>query len=143
VTSARISLTLRREVRERAKGRCEYCLLPEEQAFFPHEPDHILAMKHGGQSVAENLALACFDCNRFKGSDIASIDPESGELTRLFDPRTQEWTQHFSIDGGHIKPRTASGRVTELVLKLNLESRVEVREILAKVRRYDAAPYLD
>jgi 5-methylcytosine-specific restriction endonuclease McrA len=69
VSTARISPALRSEVRERAKGCCEYCLLPEEHAFFPHEPDHIIANKHGGQSSADNLALACFDCNRFKGSD--------------------------------------------------------------------------
>lgn len=136
MSPGRISPTLRKEVRERAKGCCEYCLLPEEQAFFPHEPDHIIANKHGGQSTADNLALACFDCNRFKGSDIASIDPDSGELTRLFDPRNQEWSKHFSIAVGRIDPRTAIGRVTELVLKLNLQSRVEVREILATIGRY-------
>ena len=136
MSPARISPALRKEVRERAKGCCEYCLLPEVQAFFPHEPDHIIAKKHGGQSTTDNLALACFDCNRFKGSDIASIDPDSDELTRLFDPRTQEWAEHFRIDGGLIKPRTASGRVTELVLRLNLPSRSEIREILAKVRHY-------
>lgn len=140
MSPGRVSPALRKEVRDRARGCCEYCLLPEEQAFFPHEPDHIVAIKHGGQSSADNLALACFDCNRFKGSDIASIDPESGELTRLFDPRTQEWVDHFSIDGGFINPRTASGRVTELVLRLNLQSRVEVREILARLRGYRATP---
>jgi hypothetical protein len=136
VSPARIPPALRKAVRERAKGRCEYCLLPEAQAFFPHEPDHIIATKHGGQSTRDNLALACFDCNRFKGSDIASIDPERRELTPLFNPRTQEWNEHFSINGGLIKPRTAIGRVTESVLKLNLQSRVEVREMLASVRRY-------
>ena len=133
---ARISRALRREVRERAKGRCEYCLLPEEQAFFAHEPDHIIATKHGGKTNAENLALACFDCNRFKGSDVASIDPLRGELTPLFNPRTQKWDEHFTIEGGRIVPRTAVGRVTELVLKLNLPSRVEVREMLVSVGRY-------
>jgi hypothetical protein len=71
---SRISAALRREVRERARECCEYCLLTESQAFFPHEPDHLIARKHGGKTVAENLALACFDCNRFKGADIASID---------------------------------------------------------------------
>ena len=136
MSPARISSTLRREVRERANGCCEYCLLPEEQAFFPHEPDHIIATKHGGQSTIDNLALACFDCNRFKGSDIASIDPASGELTPLFSPRTQEWGEHFSLEAGRINPRTANGRVTELVLKLNLPSRVEVREILTNIKRY-------
>ncbi len=136
MSPARISSALRREVRERASGCCEYCLLPEEHAFFPHEPDHIIATKHGGQSTIDNLALACFDCNRFKGSDIASIDPASGELTPLFNPRTQVWSEHFSIEGGQINPRTVNGRVTELVLKLNLPSRVEVREILTNIRRY-------
>ena len=136
MSPARISSALRKEVRERANGCCEYCLLPEEQAFFPHEPDHIVATKHGGQSSGDNLALACFDCNRFKGSDIASIDPPSGELTPLFNPRTQEWSEHFVIEGGRIGPRTAIGRVTELVLKLNLPSRVEVRGILANIGRY-------
>jgi hypothetical protein len=129
--TARISRTQRREVRERAKRCCEYCLLPEGQAFFPHEPDHIIATKHGGQSTADNLALACFDCNRFKGSDIASIDPVSGELTHLFNPRKEEWTEHFTIAGGLVNPQTGAGWVTELIMKLNLPSRVEVREILA------------
>jgi hypothetical protein len=112
------------------------CLLPEDQAFFPHEPDHIIAAKHGGETTTENLALACFDCNRFKGSDIASLDPASRELTPLFNPRTQEWSQHFNVAGGLIRARTAVGRVTESILKLNLQSRVEVREMLASVRRY-------
>jgi len=136
VSPARISPVLRKEVRERAKGSCEYCLLPEVRAFFPHEPDHIIATKHGGQSTTDNLALACFDCNRFKGSDIASIDPDGHKLTKLFNPRTQEWSEHFSIDGGIIKPLTAIGRVTESLLRLNLDSRVEVRQILASVGHY-------
>ena len=136
MSPARISSALRRGVRERANGCCEYCLLPEEQAFFPHEPDHVIATKHGGQSTLDNLAFACFDCNRFKGSDIASLDPASGELTPLFNPRLQEWSEHFSIEAGRINPRTANGRVTELVLKVNLSSRVEVREILTNIKRY-------
>jgi hypothetical protein len=82
------------------------------------------------------LALACFDYNRFKGSDIASIDPNSRKLTELFNPRTQEWTEHFTIAGGLISPQTAIGRVTAIMLKLNLQSRVEVREVLASVGRY-------
>jgi len=136
VNPARISPGLRKEVRERAKGCCEYCLLPEEQAFFPYEPDHIIATKHRGKSNTDNLALACFDCNRFKGSDIASIDPVSGELIPLFNPRSQDWSEHFRIAGSRIEPRTAIGRVTELILRLNLPSRVEVRKILIAIGRY-------
>jgi 5-methylcytosine-specific restriction endonuclease McrA len=100
----RISAALRRQVRERANGRCEYCLLAEVKAFFPHEPDHIIAQKHGGQSVLQNLALACFDCNRFKGPDIASIDPVSGRLTPIFNPRINRWPEHFQAEKGRIVP---------------------------------------
>ena len=132
----RISAALRREVRERAGERCEYCLLAESQAFFPHEPDHLIALKHGGETTSANLALACFDCNRFKGSDIASLDPITGKLVALFNPRTQRWTDHFELRGGVIVPLTEVGRVTEKLLQLNLGSRVEVRERLAAIGAY-------
>ena len=127
---------LRQQVRARAGNRCEYCMLAEEDAYFPHEPDHIIAEKHRGTNTLENLALACFDCNRFKGSNIASVDPESGELTSLFNPRTQKWNDHFEIRGGQILPLTAIGRVTERILRLNLPARVEVREMLAEMGDY-------
>jgi hypothetical protein len=99
LTPTRISAALREQVRERAGERCEYCLLAEVQAFFPHEPDHIIAQKHGGESTLENLAIACFDCNRFKGSDIASVDAVTSELLLLFNPRRQRWNEHFGIRG--------------------------------------------
>jgi hypothetical protein len=129
MTPTRISAALRREVRERADERCEYCLLAESEAFFPHEPDHLIALKHGGETVSSNLALACFDCNRFKGSDIASLDPITGALVALFNPRTQRWSDHFQLRGGVIVPLTPVGRVTEKLLQFNLLSRVEVREL--------------
>ena len=128
MTQTRISAALRREVRERARERCEYCLLAESQAFFPHEPDHLIALKHGGKTVSANLALACFDCNRFKGSDIASLDPISGELVALFNPRTQGWSEHLRLNGPEIIPITAVGRATEAMLRLNLPQRVEARQ---------------
>lgn len=136
MNQVRISASLRYEVRERAEQRCEYCLLHESQAFFPHEPDHLIALKHGGETVSANLALACFDCNRFKGSDIASIDEVSGDLVGLFNPRTQQWLDHFGLEGGRIIPLTAVGRVTVSLLRLNLPSRVEVRERLAAISQY-------
>jgi HNH endonuclease len=136
MSPARISAALRREVRERAGERCEYCLLAESQAFFPHEPDHLIALKHGGETVSPNLALSCFDCNRFKGSDIASGDPLTGEFVPLFNPRTQLWSEHFSLHGGEIIPRTACGRATERLLRFNLSSRLEVRDALAARGQY-------
>ena len=128
--------SLRREVRERAGERCEYCLLAESQAVFPHEPDHLIALKHGGRTTSENLALACFDCNRFKGSDIASIDTVTGELIGLFNPRTQRWFEHFRLNGAYTIPLTAAGRVTERLLRFNLPARVEVRAFLIEHSKY-------
>lgn len=89
---------LRRQVRERAQRRCEYCLVHEEDTYYPHDPDHIIAEKHGGVTTFENLALACFPCNRFKGSDLASIDPASQKIVILFHPREQKWQRHFCSD---------------------------------------------
>jgi len=136
VSRKRVPAALRRLVRERARERCEYCLLAETHAFFSHEPDHIIAEKHRGKTTADNLALACFDCNRFKGSDIASIDPATGSLVALFNPRTQVWSEHFRIKSGKIIPLTAIGRATATLLKFNLAERLEVREILCKSGRY-------
>ena len=133
---SRISAALRREVRERAGERCEYCLLAESQAFFPHEPDHLIALKHGGETTLANLALACVDCNRFKGSDIASVDRVTGEVVLLFNPRTQQWQDHFQLRGGFIISLTSVARVTEKLLQLNLSSRVEVRQRLAAIGEY-------
>jgi 5-methylcytosine-specific restriction endonuclease McrA len=95
VSPGYVSSGLRREIHQRALGRCEYCLLSQEDAFFPHEPDHVIAEKHGGATTIENLALACFDCNSFKGSDIASIDPDTGNLVALFNPRSRTGTNTF------------------------------------------------
>jgi len=82
-----IDAALRELVRSRAAGLCEYCRISERFTLAEHQIDHVIAVKHGGQTVAENPALCCAICNRFKGSDIASIDPESGQLTPFFHPR--------------------------------------------------------
>ncbi len=75
-----ISTALRQAVYARAKGCCEYCLVPENFALASHEIDHIIAEKHGGKTIDENLALSCTICNKHKGSDIASIDPDPKKL---------------------------------------------------------------
>ena len=138
MSGTRVPAAMRRQVQERARGCCEYCLLSEDDAWFSHEPDHILAEKHGGQTLLENLAWSCFDCNRFKGSDIASRDPVTGDLVPLFDPRMNRWSEHFRTDCGTILPTTPVGRVTERILRLNLPDRIEVRKTLASINRYPA-----
>jgi hypothetical protein len=122
-----IPTTLRREVVERAGNRCEYCLLSAEVAFFPHEVDHVIAEKHGGATDIDNLALACWRCNRHKGSDLTSFDPHTRQLSPLFNPRTQVWTEHFAHEGARIIGLTPEGRTTVNLLLLNNEERLNER----------------
>ena len=104
MSSTYIPSALRRLVCDRAKGCCEYCLISEATAFAPHEIDHIIAEKHGGLTEAENLALSCTLCNKHKGSDIASIDPETGEVIPLYNPRRDKWHEHFRLSNAEFIP---------------------------------------
>ena len=131
-----ISATLRTLIRQRAAFRCEYCLRGESDSTFPHQPDHIIAEKHGGATDADNLALACAVCNSLKGSDIASIDQESGNIVPLFHPRHEQWSEHFRVDDGRIVPLTSTGRVTECLLQFNRDDLVELRRRLIVQGRY-------
>jgi 5-methylcytosine-specific restriction endonuclease McrA len=80
---------------------------------YGHHVEHIIAIKHRGQTALDNLAWSCFQCNGNKGSDIASYDIETGELTRLFHPRTDHWEEHFELDSNaFVVGKTAIGRVT-------------------------------
>ena len=125
-----VSAALRTEVRSRARLRCEYCLAPENLTLVGHEVDHIIAVKHGGETVAENLALCCTLCNKHKGTDLASIDRETGEVHRLFHPRRDQWREHFELRGGEIVARTAIGRVSVRLLQLNRLERIREREVM-------------
>lgn len=128
-----VPVALRRLVRERAGERCEYCSIPESMCPSTHWIDHVYAEKHGGQTVGENLALACIMCNQHKGTDLASIDPESGSISPLFHPRTDSWADHFRLVEGTIEPLTPRGRVTVRLLRLNLPYRVEERRLLQRL----------
>lgn len=130
MSTTHIPLTLRQQVYERAAGRCEYCLIPEIAAFSPHEIDHVISQKHGGQTEAENLALACTLCNKHKGSDIASVDPESNKIIPVYHPRQNRWMDHFQLSGAQIIPLTPTGRATVRLLQFNHPDRVEERELL-------------
>lgn len=131
-----ISQALRRLVAERAQGRCEYCLLHQDDSLDTHQIDHVIPIKHGGQTVSENLAYACAECNHFKGTDFATVDQASGEIVSLFNPRTQQWREHFALEGARIAPLTAMGRATVELLRLNTEAHLLERETLIATGRY-------
>ena len=131
-----ISTTLRELVFERAGGRCEYCLLAQSVAVHKHEPDHIIPRQHDGQTTADNLALACARCNRYKGYNVGSYDPESGALVPFYNPRRQAWTDHFRLEEAAIIPLSPEGRVTVKMLRLNDANRIEERARLLAVNLY-------
>ena len=128
MSQTHIPAAMRRRVRERSGDRCEYCLLPEAVAYVPHWIDHIVAEKHGGATELDNLANSCTLCNRYKGSDLSSLDPETGLLVPLFHPRTDRWSEHFSMRAGRIEPLTPTGRVTVRLLQLNRTDRIAERD---------------
>ena len=68
-----VSVTLRGQIIERAFHSCEYCLIHVDYTTLIHEIDHVIAEKHGGATTLDNLAYACAQCNRNKGSDIAPL----------------------------------------------------------------------
>ncbi len=125
-----IPAALRRGVYQRAGGVCEYCLAPESTALFAHEIDHVVGQKHGGATADDNLALSCAACNLHKGSDIASIDPLSGDVVPLFHPRRQRWTEVFRLVDAEIVGLTPVGRATVALLRLNRPDRVAERALL-------------
>jgi hypothetical protein len=99
-------------------------------SFFPHEIDHVIAEKHQGKTTEENLALTCWRCNRHKGSDLGSFDPQTGEFCFLFNPRTNAWAEHFRVEAVHIIGLTPEGRTTVLLLQLNSGDRLKERHPL-------------
>jgi hypothetical protein len=121
---------LDRRVRERAKGACEYCLLPQRVYRFRFPVDHVIARQHEGPTRASNLCLACPRCNANKGPNIAGVDPVTGKIVRLFHPRRHKWSAHFEWDGPFLLGKTAIGRATIPVLVINDPSAVEVRRAL-------------
>jgi len=130
VKKSYIPASIRQLVYDRAQGFCEYCLIPNDFVLVPHEVDHVIAQKHGGQTSADNLALSCTLCNRYKGSDLASIDPETGQVIPLFNPRRENWSDHFEVIQGEIIAKTTIGKVTIRLLQLNRPEQVLERQIL-------------
>jgi len=124
---------LRRTVHARARGRCEYCLLHEDDTPFSHHYEHIIAVRHGGKTQSDNLALACLDCNLAKGTDLTAFDPVNNFITRLFNPRTDPWNEHFAFNGANITGITPIGRATVNFLRFNDPLRVIQRQALIKI----------
>jgi hypothetical protein len=113
---------------QRAGDSCEYCQVPQAYDNISFEIDHIIAKKHGGQTRAGNLCLACFACNNHKGPNVAGVDPKTRKIVPLFNPRRYKWSRHFRWDGPVLVGLTPAGRVTVIVLEINLSYRIAFRQ---------------
>jgi len=128
-----------RELRERiaaqACHRCGHCLTAEAIVGTPMEIDHLIPECLGGLTEESNLWLACSLCNDIKNNRIAGLDPLSGELVRLFNPRRQLWHEHFPLDrtGDRIIGLTPTGRATVVTLNLNRPTLVKARQLWVRV----------
>jgi hypothetical protein len=121
---------LRERVAAQARHRCGYCLSQEAVVGTPMEIYHLIPEALGGLAAEENLWLACSLCNDYKSDRIAALDPVSGEVVRLFDPRHQAWDEHFrwSPEGDRVLGLTATGRATVSALHLNRPTLVLARQ---------------
>ncbi|PYL07286.1 MAG: HNH endonuclease [Verrucomicrobia bacterium] len=134
--NSRVNPETRRIVASRANLVCEYCLIAEEDAYFRFQVEHIISRKHGGFSSLGNLAFACVFCNRYKGSDIASLKPGTNQLVRFYNPRTDRWREHFQLKGVLIEFFTEIGEATVRILQMNHDDQLLEREGLSKRGRY-------
>ncbi len=126
---SRLSSHLTSKVRRTAKNRCGYCLLPQEITASLLDIEHLQPLARGGTDVEENLWLACRDCNNHKSDKVRGFDYITEQTLPLFNPRTQNWREHFrfSEDKTRIIGTTACGRATVIALRLNNEQAVNAR----------------
>jgi hypothetical protein len=117
----KIKKNIEEKLRQEAKNRCGYCLNPQELLPFKLEIEHLFPIALGGETVEENLWLACRECNAHKSKKIKSVDFLTGKLVKLFNPRTQIWKEHFEFSKNQTETigKTPCGRATVESLQMN------------------------
>ena len=134
----KIPALIREQVQQRAAFLCEYCHTDEPWQLVPFTVDHILPGSEGGDHRVENLALACFHCNRYKSDKVSVFDSATEKEILLFNPRQMVWAEHFiwSADGLRVLPQSDIGRVTIELLKLNRERVLRLRQDDVAINRH-------
>jgi hypothetical protein len=137
MTNRYISAQLKKAVRERANGYCEYCRSHQRFSTQPFFIDHIIPQPEGATNL-DNLALACPACNNHKYNKTTARDPVSGKIVSLYHPRRQRWRDHFCWDENFIfiLGSTATGRATIEALKLNREHLIDMRQTLGAMGKH-------
>jgi len=119
---------MQRVVAQRAHGRCEYCGLSPQGQEARFHIDHVVPVVEGGETVEENLALACVSCSLRKAARIRALDPQTGVEAALFNPRVDSWGKHFRWDDVRVLGMTPTGRATVEALIMN-------RPLILAIRR--------
>jgi HNH endonuclease len=132
---------IQNQVRQRAKYLCEYCHASEQFQYVAFTIEHVIPINKNGADTVDNLALACFHCNRKKSDKTTAIDPISGAEVPLFNPRKDNWNEHFiwSPDGLLIVGLTPIGLTTVTALALNRERVINIRAADKAVGRHPPA----
>lgn len=127
-----IPARLRRLVLRRSGERCEFCQLSQAGQEATFHIDHITPVTADGETVADNLALACVSCSLRKSARQTAFDPKTKTEIPLFNPRRDVWSEHFQWDDVRLVGLTATGRATLETLALN-------RPLILAIRREEAA----
>ena len=133
-----ISEAVQNQIRQRAHFLCEYCHASEQWQYVAFTIEHIIPLAKNGTDTLDNLALACFHCNRKKSTRTTAIDPQFDTEVPLFNPRRENWSDHFiwSADGLFIIGLTPVGRTTVTALALNRERVINIRAADKAVGRH-------
>lgn len=125
-------------VAQRAHFCCEYCLSQVKYSPDYFSMEHIIPTIKGGSDHLYNLAYACLACNNHKYAHISAIDPVSGVLSSLYNPRSDAWEHHFcwSDDYSILTGLTPTGRATVEKLQLNRPSLINLRLVLAAIGKH-------
>jgi HNH endonuclease len=122
-----IPASLRRLTIQRANDRCEYCKIAQAGQVATFHIDHIVPVVANGETIAENLALACVSCSLRKGARQEIEDAQSGIKVLFFNPSQQSWEENFRWDGVKIIGLTPVGRAMIAALDLNREMMLSIR----------------
>ncbi|MDA0810096.1 MAG: HNH endonuclease [Planctomycetota bacterium] len=119
---------LESQVRLRADNRCEYCRMHQSLQGATFHIEHVIPKSRGGETTLSNLAWACPGCNLRKSDRTEATDPRSGEVVPLFNPRNDDWADHFEWHGHELIARSSVAQVTIAALNLNHSRRLRIRE---------------
>ena len=121
-----------------AKFQCGYCRCPQQVLPYRLEIEHLLPTSLGGANDRENLWLSCHRCNKLRSNRLKVSDPLTGEEVSVFNPRRDDWANHFAWEQGGllIVGLTACGRATAATLDLNDRYHLSARAVWIVARVY-------